>query len=119
MRFIIWAKSWFSRLQIFLHRELLIFRFRARSFFLLRSQAPWHSSIKTSAGSVEIIIPFPAQGRVTPQKHDYYLRSLRKLITTHLPQQTYTNYRAIIYCDPLYSVEKLPELFKKIRLERK
>jgi len=99
MRFVIWAKSWFSRLQIFLHRELLIFRFRARSFFLLRSQPPWHSSIKNSAGSVEIIIPFPAQGRVTPQKQDYYLQSLRKLITLHLPRQTYTNYRATVYCD--------------------
>ena len=99
MRFIIWAKSWFSRLQIFLHRELLILRFRARSFFLLQSQPPWHSSIKNSAGSVEIIIPFPAQGRVSAQKHDYYLRSLRKLITTHLPQQTYTNYCATVYCD--------------------
>ena len=99
MRFVMWAKSWFLRLQVFLRRELLILRFRARSFFLLQSQPPWQSSIKNSAGSVEIIIPFPAQGRVSPPKHDYYLRSLRKLITTHLPQQTYTNYRATIYCD--------------------
>ena len=99
MRFVMYVKSWFLRLQVFLRTELLIFRFRARSFFLLQSQPPWQSSIKNSAGSVEIIIPFPAQGRVSPLKHDYYMRSLRKLITTHLPQQTYTNYRATIYCD--------------------
>ena len=99
MRFVMYVKSWFLRLQVFLRTELLIFRFRARSFFLLQSQPPWQSSIKNSAGSVEIIIPFPAQGRVSPLKHDYYMRSLRKLITTHLSQQTYTNYRATIYCD--------------------
>jgi hypothetical protein len=99
MRFFMWAKSWFLRLQVFLRRELLIFRFRVRSFLLLQRQQRWHSAIKNSAGSVEIIIPFPAQGRVSTPKHDYYLRSLRKLITTHLPRQTYTNYCATIYCD--------------------
>lgn len=40
MRFVMWAKSWFLRLQVFLRRELLILRFRARSFFLLQSQPP-------------------------------------------------------------------------------
>jgi hypothetical protein len=94
-----YAKSWFSRLQVFLRRELLILRFRARSFLLLQRQPRWKPAKDSSAGSVEIIIPFPAQGRVSPLKHDYYMRSLRKLITTHLSQQTYTNYRATIYCD--------------------
>lgn len=85
-------------------------------FFLLRSQAPRHSSIKNSAGSVEIIIPFPAQGRVTPQKHDYYLRSLRKLLSTHLPQQTYANYHAIIYCDG--ENPEVPALLAKLADDR-
>ena len=48
---------------------------------------------------MEIIIPFPAQGRVSPPKHDYYLRNLRKLIATYLPQQTFSKYTATIYCD--------------------
>jgi len=92
-------KSWSERLKNFLSRELLIFRLRARSFHLLRSQVPWKSVGSQALGSVEIIIPFPARGRVSPKKHNYYLRSLRKLITEHLPRQTYTNFRATIYCD--------------------
>lgn len=92
-------KSWSERLKNFLSRELLIFRLRTRSFYLLRSQLPWKSAQNEASGSVEIIIPFPAQGRVSPKKHNYYLHSLRKLITKYLPRQTYTNYRATIYCD--------------------
>jgi len=93
------AKSWFLRFQVFLHRELLILRLHARSLFLLLRQLRWKPTKDSSAVTVEIIIPFPAQGRVSPPKHDYYLRNLRKLITTYLPQQTFSKYTATIYCD--------------------
>jgi hypothetical protein len=46
-----------------------------------------------------MIIPFPAQGRVSAKKQDYYLRNLRNLITTYLPQQTFSKYTATIYFD--------------------
>jgi len=94
-----YAKSWFSRLQVFLHRELLILRLRARSLFLLLKQPRWKTTKDNSAVTVEMIIPFPAQGRVSAKKQDYYLRNLRKLITTYLPQQTFSKYAATIYCD--------------------
>lgn len=94
-----YAKSWLSRLQVFLHRELLILRLRARSLSLLLTQPRWKATKDSSAVTVEMIIPFPAQGRVSAKKQDYYLRNLRKLITTYLPQQTFSKYTATIYCD--------------------
>ena len=94
-----YAKSWFSRLQVFLRRELLILRFRARSFLLLQRQPRWKPAKDSSAVMVELIIPFPAQGRVSAKKQDYYLRNLRKLITIYLPQQIFGKYAATIYCD--------------------
>jgi hypothetical protein len=99
VQFLMYAKSWFLRLQVFLHRELLILRLRARSSFLLLKQPRWKPTKADSAVTVEMIIPFPAQGRVSAKKQDYYLRNLRKLITTYLPQQTFSKYTATIYCD--------------------
>lgn len=70
-----------------------------RSIRLLARQSQWPPTDRFKSASVELIIPFPGEGRVSDQKHHYYFQSLKKLANIHLLKQSHQHFTATIYCD--------------------
>ena len=94
--------NYFNRLVVYLRREWLLQLFRWRSLWLLWGQRGVGHIPKNASESpplVELIIPFPAAGRLSVKQHDYYFRNLRNLMLKHLPRQVHFNFLATIYCD--------------------
>jgi len=88
-----------KRVQRFLAREIRILALRWRSIILNASQSGWKEGKSTNPSLVEVIIPFPGDGRVSESKHKYYLRNLKKLLRHDLPRQTHTHFIATVFCD--------------------
>jgi hypothetical protein len=95
-------QSFFNRLEVYLRREWFLLLFHLRSSWLLWRQHWVRDARQNASGShplVELIIPFPAAGRLSANRHDYYFKNLRKLMLEHLPKQIYANFLATVYCD--------------------
>lgn len=48
---------------------------------------------------VSVIIPAVGEGNLSNSQQAYYFSVLKKLLCKYLPNQTYKNYEAIVYCD--------------------
>ena len=95
-------RGFFKRLDVYVRREWLLLIFHLRSSWILWSERGIQVVRQNTSGSqplVELIIPFPAEGRLSADRHDYYFRNLRKMILEYLPNQTYINFLATVYCD--------------------
>jgi len=72
-----------------------------------------HTTVPNVSGKVSIIIPTLSKG-----KQADHLPMLHKLLSRHLPRQTYDNYEAIVYCDgPNPEVEKMVECLNDDRIK--
>lgn len=48
---------------------------------------------------VSVIIPAVGESNLSNSQQEYYFSVLKKLVYDYLPNQTYKNYEAIVYCD--------------------
>lgn len=89
----------FSRLKNYCLREIRIIALKYRTYLNLKRQAPWQVREIATPALVEVLVPFPGEGRIAKKKYKYYLNSLKKLIELYLPRQTHGRFLATVFCD--------------------